>query len=149
MGVHRVITDPQSDGAALERWHACLKGMLIKRSDSNLKYWDRHLKYLLFAYHDTPHCVTGFSPFTLLFGRQVKGPLDLLRTSWLEGGSEEVNVSEWLINVRAMMAEMAVVVSDRERKAKADMKRFYDRSAKVKSFNEGENGPSQETGFAK
>ena len=36
------------------------------------------------------------------------------------------------------MAEMAVVVSDRERQAKADMKHFYDRSAKVKSFNEGE-----------
>ena len=36
------------------------------------------------------------------------------------------------------MVEMAVVVSDREKKAKADMKRFYDRSAKVKTFAEGE-----------
>ena len=111
---------------------------MLKRSDTNLKYWDRYLKYLLFAYRDTPHCVTGFSPFTLLFGRQVKGPLDLLRNSWLEGESEEANVSEWLLNVKARMAEMAVVVGDRERKAKADMKRFYDRSAKVKSFSEGE-----------
>ena len=113
LGVHRVRTSPyhpQSDGA-LERWHACLKGML-KRTDSNLKYWDRHLKYLLFAYRDTPHCVTGFSPFTLLFGRQVKGPLDLLRNSWLEGKSEEACVSEWLTSVKAQMAEMAVIVSE-------------------------------------
>ena len=74
LGVHKVRISPyhpQSDGA-LERWHACLKGML-KRSDANLRYWDRHLKYLLFAYRNTPHCVTGFSPFTLLFGRNVKG----------------------------------------------------------------------------
>ena len=50
----------------------------------------------------------------------------------------DTNVSEWLLNVRARMVEMAEVVSDRERKAKADMKRFYDKSAKVKKFCEGE-----------
>ena len=48
---------------------------MLKRSESNLKHWDKQLKFLLFAYRDTPHCVTGFSPFTLLFGREVKGPL--------------------------------------------------------------------------
>ena len=111
---------------------------MIKRSDTNLKYWDRHLKYLLFAHRDTPHCVTGFSPFALLFGRDVKGPLDLLRNSWLEGEMEDTNVSEWLLNVRARIVEMVEVVSDREMKAKADMKRFYDKSAKVKKFCEGE-----------
>ena len=139
LGVQRVRTSPyhpQSDGA-LERWHACLKGML-KRTDTDLKYWDRHLKYLLFAYRDTPHCVTGFSPFTLLFGRQVKRPLDLLRNSWLEGEAEDVNVSEWLLDVRARMSEMALIISDREVKAKAEMKKFYDRSAKAKTFSDGE-----------
>ena len=53
--VKRVRTSPyhpQSDGA-LERWHACLKGMM-KRAEIDLKNWDRLLKYLLFAYRDTP-----------------------------------------------------------------------------------------------
>ena len=139
LGVHRVRTSPyhpQSDGA-LERWHVCLKGML-KKTDTNLRFWDRQLKFLLFAYRDTPHCVTGFSPFTLLFGRNVKGSLDLLRHSWLEGESAEANVSESLLDVKARMAEMALIVSDREKKAKSDMKRFYDRSAKAKSFSVGD-----------
>ena len=57
---------PQSDGA-LERWHACLKGM-VKRAGVNIKDWDLNLRYLLFAYRDTPHCVTGYSPFTLMLG---------------------------------------------------------------------------------
>ena len=70
---------PQSDGA-LERWHACLKGML-KKSETNLKMWDKQLKYLLFAYRDSPYCVTGFSPFTLLYGREVKGPLSVLKSA--------------------------------------------------------------------
>ena len=89
LGIEQIRTSPyhpQSDGA-LERWHACLKGML-KRSEADLKYWDRHLRYLLFAYRDTPHCVTGFSPFSLLFGREVKGPLGLVHSSWLDGDCE-------------------------------------------------------------
>ena len=82
--------------------------------------------------------MTGFSPFTLLFGRDVKGPLELLRSTWLEGESEEANVSEWLLNVKARMVDMSEIVSDRELKAKQEMERFYDRSAKVKSFSVGE-----------
>ena len=61
--IDRVCTSlyhPQSDGA-LERRHACLKGML-KKSGAGLNLWDKQLKYLLFAYRDSPHCVTGFSP---------------------------------------------------------------------------------------
>ena len=111
---------------------------MLKKADKDIKYWDRHLKFLLFAYRDTPHCVTGFSPFTLLFGRDVRGPLELLRNAWVEGESEEADVCEWLLSVKARMVEMAVVVSDREKKAKETMKRFYDRSAKVKTFEAGD-----------
>ena len=82
--------------------------------------------------------MTGFSPFTLLFGREVKGPLELLRTTWLDEECDDASVGEWLLGVRAKMAEMSEIVSDREKKAKSDMKRFYDRSARVKSFEVGE-----------
>ena len=86
LDIKRVRTSPyhpQSDGA-LERWHACLKGMM-RRAEIDLRNSDKQLKFLLFAYRDTPHCVTGFSPFTLLFGREVKGPLCMLKSAWLEG----------------------------------------------------------------
>ena len=127
---------PQSDGA-LERWHACLKGM-VKRSDGKLCEWDKQLKYILFAYRDTPHCVTGFSPFSLMFGRDVRGPLHFLKNSWLEGEVDVCLVGDWLASVKAKMWEMSEIVSDREVKAKASMKSFYDRSASVKTFKEGD-----------
>ena len=127
---------PQSDGA-LERWHACLKGM-VKRSDGKLCQWDKQLKYILFAYRDTPHCVTGFSPFSLMFGRDVRGPLHFLKTSWLEGEVDVCLVGDWLASVKAKMWEMSEIVSDREAKAKASMKSHYDRSASVKTFKEGD-----------
>ena len=127
---------PQSDGA-LERWHACLKGM-IKRAGGKLSEWDRQLKYLLFAYRDTPHCVTGFSPFSLMYGRDVRGPLQFLKTSWIEGEVDGCSVGDWLVSVKAKMSEMSEIVSDRELKAKATMKSFYDRSATVNTFKEGD-----------
>ena len=128
---------PQSNGS-LERWHACLKSML-RKAGKNLKEWDCTLKYLLMAYRDSPHSVTGFSPFSLMFGREVRGPLELLRTSWVDGDVvEECNVSEWLVGVKLKMAEMAELVSDRETVAKTKMKKYYDKPAKAKRFNVGE-----------
>ena len=127
---------PQSDGA-LEHWHASLKGML-KRSECDIKLWDRQLKYLLFAYRSTPHCTTGFAPFTLMFGRDVRGPLDMLQEAWLQKESEPVLVHEWLANVKNKLSAMSEVVGEREKVAKAKMKSYYDRTAKVKSFVAGD-----------
>ena len=138
-GIHHIKTSPyhpQSDGA-LERWHACLKGML-KKTGLDLGNWDKLLKYLVFAYRDTPHCVTGYSPFALMFGRDVRGPLDFLKSSWVDGGNDDPSVHEWILSVRQKMADMAVIVTDRECKAKTKMKHFYDRSACEKSFVEGD-----------
>ena len=61
---------PESDGM-LERWHASMKSM-IKKTELDHRNWDKCLKYLLFAYRSTPHSVTGFSPFELIYGRDVR-----------------------------------------------------------------------------
>ena len=150
LGIEQIRTSPyhpQSDGA-LERWHACLKGML-KKSEADLRYWDRHLKYLLFAYRDTPHCVTGFSLFTLLFGREVKGPLSLVHSSWLDGETEGVEASVWLTALKQQMALMSTVVTEREKLAKAKMKKFFDKSAREKSFDPGDSVLIRKPGLKK
>lgn len=41
--------------------------------------WDRLSLYLLFKYREVPQASTGFTPFDLLYGRQVRGPLKLLK----------------------------------------------------------------------
>ncbi len=45
---------------------------------------DKGLPFVLFAYREVPQVSIGFSPFELLYGWQVQGPLDLLRKSWQE-----------------------------------------------------------------
>ncbi len=66
---------PQMDGL-VERFNQTLKLMLRKVMVKEGKDWDRLLLYLLFAYHEVPQAApqasTGFSPFKLLYGHQVR-----------------------------------------------------------------------------
>jgi len=39
------------------------------------KDWDEYFPHLLFAYHEVPQETISFSPFDLLYGHYVRGPL--------------------------------------------------------------------------
>ena len=62
-----------------ERFNGTLKLMLRKKCEERPKDWDRYLNALLFAYRETPQSSTGCSPFDLLYGRRVRGPLCILK----------------------------------------------------------------------
>ena len=75
--VHPIQTTPyhpQTDGL-VERFNKTLKSLLHKTVSETGKDWDQLLPYLLFAYREVPQASTGFSPFELLYGRDVRGPL--------------------------------------------------------------------------
>ena len=79
--VHPIRTTPyhpQTDGL-VERFNKTLKSMLRKAVTKEGKDWDKLIPYLLFAYREVPQASTGFSPFELLYGRAVKGTLDIIR----------------------------------------------------------------------
>lgn len=42
----------------------------------------RYMAPLLFAYREVPQASLGFSPFELVYGRNVKRPLAILRDLW-------------------------------------------------------------------
>ena len=76
------------------RFNKTLKAMLRKTASEDGKDWDRMIPYRLFAYRDVPQSSTGFSPFKLLYGRDVRGPLDILKETWeADQKSEESVVS--------------------------------------------------------
>jgi len=55
-----------------------MKSMLWKAVDKEGKDWEKLLPYLLFAYREMPQASTGFSPFELLYGIAIRGPLDII-----------------------------------------------------------------------
>ena len=44
--------------------------------------WDRFINPLLFAYREAPQTSLGFSPFELLYGWSVRGPMTILKELW-------------------------------------------------------------------
>ena len=73
---------PESQGA-LEGFHQTLKNMIRTYCLDFEKDWDEGVHLLLFAAREAVHETLGFSPFELVFGRTVRGPLKLLKEKWL------------------------------------------------------------------
>ena len=73
---------PQTDGL-VERFNKTLKEMLRKVIEKEGRNWDKMLPYVLFAYREVPQDSTGFSPFELIYGRDLRGPLDVLMDKWI------------------------------------------------------------------
>ena len=63
----------------VERSHATLKQMLGRMCAERPKDWDRYLPALLFAVREVPQESLGFSLFELLYERNVRGPMAILR----------------------------------------------------------------------
>ena len=59
----------------IEHFNGTLKSMLKRMCAEKPKHWDRYINALLFAYREAPHESLGFSPFELLYGRTVRGPV--------------------------------------------------------------------------
>ena len=58
------------------------------------------IPFLLFAYREFPQSSTGFSPFELLYGRPVRGPLDTLRESWEANSKSKESVVSYVLSIR-------------------------------------------------
>ena len=66
---------------------------------------------MLFAYREVPQESTGFSPFELLYGREVRGPLDVVKESWEVGEKGDVSVLSYVLSMRKRFEKMAEMVS--------------------------------------
>ena len=73
----------------VERFNGVLKSMLRKMSSEKPADWDRYINPLLFAYREVPQEGVGFSPFELLYGRSVRGPMAILKELWAGLGLDE------------------------------------------------------------
>ena len=102
--------------------------MLRKAAIGEGKDWDKMLPYLLFAYREVPQASTGFSPFELLYGQPVNGPLDVLRQSWEVSPRSKENVISHILSMRDKMEKMVDVVKKNMEQAQEKQKRWYDKS---------------------
>lgn len=127
---------PRSDGM-VERMNKTINDMLSKYIKPHQRDWDEYLDYLMMVYNSTPHQSTGFTPHHLVYGEEMRMPLDLL-TEKLENNEEN-----------RLATEYAVTLEDNLRKAQrfarenlgVEAKRqnsIYDRNVKSKTYEVGD-----------
>ena len=136
-GIRTSPYHPQTDGL-VERFNQTLKLMLRKVIDKEGKDWDKLLPYVLFAYREVPQASTGFSPFELLYGRSVRGPLSVLKESWQAAESQDVSVVSYILDIREKLQQMSKLVEQNLTKAQMDQKYWYDKNARHREFQPGD-----------
>ena len=128
---------PQTDGL-VERFNQTLKMMLRKISGKEGKDWDKLLPYLLFAYREVPQASTGFSPFELLYGHQVCGPLSVLSESWQNSVRSGESVVSHVMSTREKLEQMMNMATSNLEESQVQQKSWYDQRARDREFKPGD-----------
>ena len=127
---------PESQGA-LERFHQTLKNMIRAYCFQYEKQWDQGIHLLLFAVREAVQESLGFSPFELVFGRTVRGPLKVLKESWLREESP-TNLLDQVSTLRTRLTVACELAQQNMKSAQTRMKKWYDKNAKQRHFRVGD-----------
>ena len=128
---------PESQGA-LERFHQTLKTMIKMYCIENSKDWDEGVHLLLFAVRESVQESLGFSPFELVFGHAVRGPLLLLKEKWLDEDPEKISVLKYVATFKDRLFRAGQIAKKNLQESQSKMKVWYDRKAKSRCFEPGD-----------
>ncbi|XP_071150215.1 uncharacterized protein [Mytilus edulis] len=84
---------------ALERFHQTLKNMIRNVCLQFDRDWDDGVHFLLFAVREAVQESLGFSPFGLVLGHTLRGPLKLIKEEWLAEHTD-LNLLDYESNIK-------------------------------------------------
>ena len=134
LSINQLATTPYHPmcNGLVEKFNGALKAMLRRMCAERPKDWDRYLPALLFAYREAPQESLGFSPFELLYGRTVRGPMAILKDIWSKGEVEPVvkTTYEYVLDLQSRLQETCTLARDALIKAQITQKRHFDVKAR-------------------
>ncbi len=92
----------------------------------------------------TVHCARshkpprGFPPFELLYGRQPRGVLDVLRETWEEGPSGSKNEIQHVLDLRTKLHTLGQLSMENLLQAQDKQSRLYNRGTRLCNFAPGD-----------
>lgn len=122
---------PQSDGM-VERFNRTIANYLAKYVSDNQKDWDEYLPMLLLAYRSALHETTQQTPAKLLFGRELRLPIDLVLGSSPE---EPTNSTKYVQKLQDRLHEIHNQTRTQLSHKSRRMKERYDLRSTAKPFS--------------
>ena len=135
LGINKTRTTPyhpQSDGL-IERFNRTLLSMLASSGAQFSPDWEDYLRPLCMAYNSSVNPTTGYTPFFLMFGRQVRMPIDVLYGQ----PSESQSSPEYAAALRSRLELAFKYVRQRMRHHLQRQKEFYDKKVHGEPYSEG------------
>ena len=138
--IKRLTTTPYHPicNGLVERFNGTLKKMLRCLCNKQLRQWHCFVNPFLFAYREAPQEATGFSPFELLYGRTVCGPVQTLKELWTEEteGTKIKTSYQYVLELRERLDNTMMIAQEELLKTRKKNKTLYDRRAKRREFQE-------------
>ena len=128
---------PESQGA-LERFHQTLKVMMKTYCEEHQKDWNLGIPMLLFAIRETVQDSLGFSPFELIYGHEVRGPLKLMKENMLSEEKKSTNLLDYVSEIKERLTEIQKSAKANLINSQSKMKKQFDRNTKERTFQQGE-----------
>ena len=102
------------------------------------KDWDEGIHLLLFAVRESIQESLGFSPFELVFGHSVRGPLKLLKETFLSNDETPSNLLQYVSDFRNRLSRACEVARSNLKKSQGKMKARYDNHVIDRKFKPGD-----------
>ena len=132
------LYNPACNGLC-ERMNGTLKSMIKKLCQEQPRDWDRYLPAVLFAYREVPQVSTGFSPFEMLYGRTLRGPMQILQELWTKEVSGEMrNTYQYILDVRNRLEETCRLARESLYEEQGKYKHQYDKKTRPRRFEVGQ-----------
>ena len=130
--------NPQANGVC-ERMHKLLIDMLSHFVRKDAKNWDEYVPYAVMAYGAMPHSTTKYSPYYLVYGREMRLPIE---DDWKPSGDNvDTKQNEHERHVREMakrLREANRTAGQQSKMSHDTAQRYYDRYTKVEQFKKGD-----------
>jgi len=119
----------------VESFHRTLNSALAKVVDELQRDWCERLPFVLAAYRASEHSITGFSPNFLMFGREVRAPLDLVHGEPERG---ETSTDNYVVELEERLRSAYQLVRDQLGRTAERAKKYYDVGVQKRSFQPGQ-----------
>ena len=93
------------------------------------KDWDEGIHLLLFAVRESVQESLGFSPFELVFGHTVRGPLKLLKEKFLSDDDSFLNLLQYVSDFKNRLSKACEAAWSNLKSDQSKMKLRYDENA--------------------
>ena len=130
---------PMGDGQC-ERMNRTLIAMLKTLGEKEKLRWKDHLSKLAFAYNCTVHKTTGYSPHFLMFGREVRLPIDhAFNTGADEQRKMQKSYAKYVSEWEKSMTEAFSIVKRHAEKSGEGNRKYYNKKARGVDVNVGDH----------